>query len=116
MIDWTLIPEIIHCPKPFQVATQRLCSGSDSTISIVSMIVPRMIEHCRMHQCSPLPSIREASISLARKLTNYASEIYSPLVNMATALNPRYELMEMTHETSNTVRNDLKLVMESMEE
>jgi len=35
---------------------------------------------------------------------------------MATALNPRYELMEMTHETSNTVRNDLKLVMESMEE
>jgi len=66
----------------------------------------------KMHSFSPIPPIKEASILLARKLTNYASEIYRPIVNIVPALDPRYQIIDMTFETSLTARNELLLSLE----
>jgi len=111
-IDWPFIEKIIQFLKPFHTASTRMCSEVDSSISVVSIIVPRLIEHCQKHESSSVLTVKNAAILLKNKLTNYASEIYKPIVNIASALDPRYKLIYMSTETSSIVLEKLKFLLE----
>jgi len=99
LINWALISEVVSFLKPFFQASQWFCVERDSNISVVTIIIPGLIEHCQSHESHHIIQIKQASISLKRNLITYVSEIYKPIVNLSTILDPRYKLFDMPQET-----------------
>lgn len=90
-IDWPTIEHLITFLKPFHDATKRVCVEENCSISSVSFVTPRLIEHCLKHENSSNDVIKDAARSLGSKLNEYRSDIYHPLVNIAHILDPRYK-------------------------
>jgi len=62
-------------------------------------------------------TIKDAAISSKKKLTNCVSEIYKPVVNLASMLDPRYKLiytssLYMSTETSTITLKKLNSLLE----
>lgn len=113
-IDWPTLEVVIEFLKPFHEASKKLCSASDVTISFVSFVVPRLLDHCTKFEANEIVSISDAAKSLKAKLTNYASELYHPIVNLAYVLDPRYKTKHLSDEVARNVRNQLRELMDKI--
>lgn len=111
-IGWQTIEEVLYFLKPFSEATKRLCVASDVTISIVSFIIPKLMDHCTKFGESDNAAIRDASKSLRDKLTSYYCELYHPIVNLAYMLDPRYKTKNLEANVLSSVREDLRRMVE----
>lgn len=114
-IDWSTIEKVLDFLKPFGEATKRLCIASDVTISTVSFIVPKLMEHCNKNMYGENEAIRKASLSLKDKLTNYYCELYHPIVNLAYMLDPRYKTKNLDEDVLNLVKSDLRRMVDKIQ-
>lgn len=113
-IDWEDVKCIMEFLRPFFEATKRFCSTSKVTISVVSSIIPKLIDHCARSEVNINVDIQDAARSLREKLTAYETEIYNPVVNLAYFLDPRYKTKNLSDEMTRIVSDKLKELMDKI--
>lgn len=113
-IDWNTIQDVILFLKPFNEATKALCKASDTTISMVSAITPRLINHCSAYESNENEFISSAAKAIKAKLTSYELELYSPVVDIAYFLDPRYKTKDMSEDHWKIVHDRLRKLLDEM--
>lgn len=115
-IDWPKIEVIIHFLRIFFDATNSLCSASEPTISIVSLIIPKLINHCALFESHQIEMISNAALALREKLSDYECELYNPVVNIAQTLDPRFKMKHHSDEVAKIVRCQLSELLQETPE
>lgn len=113
-IDWRSIHQVILFLRPFNEATKRLCSATDVTISVVSYITPRLIDHCSKCESNDNEWIAAAARSLKSKLSDYELHLYHPIVDVAYLLDPRCKTKNMSDEHRTIVLERVRKLLDEM--
>lgn len=111
-IDWPTLEIVVNFLKPFHDSTKRVCSGTEITIALVSVLVPRLVNHCVKFESSSNISIQAAARALRSKLTDYECELYNPIVNLAYVLHPKYKTKNLSDEMIKIVQSQLKKLLD----
>lgn len=113
-IDWSPVTTIMQFLKPFYEATKRLCFTTQVTITIVSSITPKLMNHCVNFEENESQPIGEAAKLLREKLGTYELEIYNSIVNLAYLLDPRLKTKNLSDTMAKSVSDHLKKLIDSV--
>lgn len=113
-LDWVKLEEIIQFLRPFYDVTVRLSGSNYPTVSMVTTLMPKMIEHARTYELHEF--LGSAATAMCAKLDWYAQYTDKPIIVLTTVLDPRFKDTFLPEDVRIIAKNLLNSFTSDLEE